>query len=74
MFYVCVVSDLILDWCSSLPSFSPGSTLQRIIIVTMKDLSEWFNERLMSLTRDYDEIILVFDKVLNVSKTRMISS
>ena len=30
-------------------------------IVTVKDLSEWFNERLMSLTRDYNEIILVFD-------------
>ena len=30
-------------------------------IVTVKDLSECFNERLMSLTRDYDEIILVFD-------------
>ena len=30
-------------------------------IVTVKDLSECFNDRLMSLTRDYDEIILVFD-------------
>ena len=30
-------------------------------IVTIKDLSECFNDRLMSLTRDYDEIILVFD-------------
>src|SRR6218665_1840829 len=30
-------------------------------IVTVKDLSECFNNRLMSLTRDYDEIILVFD-------------
>ncbi|KAK5911790.1 hypothetical protein CesoFtcFv8_001726 [Champsocephalus esox] len=29
--------------------------------VTVKDLSGCFNERLMSLTRDYDEIILVFD-------------
>src|SRR6218665_3020897 len=26
-----------------------------------KDLSECFNDRLMSLIRDYDEIILVFD-------------
>ena len=30
-------------------------------IVTVKDLSECFNDRLMSLTRDYDEIILAFD-------------
>jgi len=30
-------------------------------IVTVKHLSECFNDRLMSLTRDYDEIILVFD-------------
>ena len=30
-------------------------------IVTVKHLSEWFSDRLMSLTRDYDEIILVFD-------------
>jgi len=30
-------------------------------IVTVKDLSEYFNDRLMSLTRNYDEIILVFD-------------
>jgi len=30
-------------------------------IVTVKDISESFNERLMSLTRDYNEIILVFD-------------
>jgi len=30
-------------------------------IVTIKDLSECFNDRQMSLTRDYDEIILVFD-------------
>src|SRR6218665_411030 len=30
-------------------------------IVTVKNLSECFNNRLMSLTRDYDEIILVFD-------------
>src|SRR6218665_3357872 len=30
-------------------------------IVTVKDLNECFNNRLMSLTRDYDEIILVFD-------------
>src|SRR6218665_450225 len=30
-------------------------------IVTVKDLSECFNNRLMSLTRDYDEIILVLD-------------
>lgn len=30
-------------------------------IVTVKDLSDCFNERLMSLTREYDEIILVFD-------------
>lgn len=30
-------------------------------ILTVKDLSECFNDRLMSLTRDYDEIILVFD-------------
>jgi len=29
-------------------------------IVTVKDLSECFNDRRMSL-RDYDEIILVFD-------------
>ena len=28
---------------------------------TVKDLSEWFYDRLMSLTRDYDEVILVFD-------------
>jgi len=30
-------------------------------IVTIKDLSECFNDRLMFLTRDYDEIIFVFD-------------
>src|SRR6218665_3497837 len=30
-------------------------------IVTVKDLSECFNNGLVSLTRDYDEIILVFD-------------
>ncbi|KAJ8353332.1 hypothetical protein SKAU_G00208990 [Synaphobranchus kaupii] len=30
-------------------------------VVTVKDLSEWFYGRLMSLTRDYDEVILVFD-------------
>jgi len=30
-------------------------------IVAVKDLSAWFNDSLMSLTRDYDEIILVFD-------------
>ena len=30
-------------------------------IVTVKDLSKFFNDKLMSLTRDYDEIILVFD-------------
>ena len=30
-------------------------------IVTVKDLSECFNDRLISLTRDCDEIILVFD-------------
>src|SRR6218665_2988861 len=36
-------------------------------IVTVKDLSECFNNRLMSLTRDYDEIILVFDTYQNYS-------
>jgi len=30
-------------------------------IVAVKDLSAWFNDSLMSLTRDYDEIILVCD-------------
>lgn len=30
-------------------------------VVTVKDLSECFNERLTNLTRDYDEVILVFD-------------
>lgn len=30
-------------------------------VYTVKDLSESFNDRLMRLTRDYDEIILVFD-------------
>ncbi|KAJ8358104.1 hypothetical protein AAFF_G00034000 [Aldrovandia affinis] len=30
-------------------------------VVTVKDLSEWFYGRLMSLTRDYDEVVLVFD-------------
>jgi len=30
-------------------------------IATVKHLSECFNDGLMSLTRDYDEIILVFD-------------
>ena len=30
-------------------------------IVTVKDLSVCFNDRLMSLTQDYDEIVLVFD-------------
>ncbi|KAK5903111.1 hypothetical protein CgunFtcFv8_006920 [Champsocephalus gunnari] len=30
-------------------------------VVTVKDLSGCFNDRLMSLSRDYDEIILVFD-------------
>ena len=30
-------------------------------IVTVKDLSASFNDRLMSLTQDFDEIILVFD-------------
>jgi len=34
---------------------------QPATIVTVRDLSECFNDRLMSLTRDYDEIILVFD-------------
>jgi hypothetical protein len=28
---------------------------------TVKDLAEWFNDRLMTLTRGYDEIIVVFD-------------
>src|SRR6218665_3292932 len=36
-------------------------------IVTVKDLSECFNNRLMSLTRDYDEIILVFDTYIDYS-------
>ena len=31
------------------------------IIVTVKDLSKCFNDRMISLTRDYNEIILVFD-------------
>jgi len=31
-------------------------------IVTVKYLSECFNDRLMPLTRDYDEIILVFHR------------
>ena len=30
-------------------------------ILTVTDLSEYLNNRLMSLTQDYDEIILVFD-------------
>lgn len=30
-------------------------------VVTLKDLSVCFNDRLMSLTQDYDEIVLVFD-------------
>jgi len=30
-------------------------------IVTVKDLSACFNDRLLSLTRDYDEILLMFD-------------
>ena len=30
-------------------------------VVTVKDLSVFFNDRLMSLTHDYDEIVLVFD-------------
>src|SRR6267154_1371996 len=30
-------------------------------ILTVKDLSDCFNNRLISLTGDYDEIILVFD-------------
>ena len=30
-------------------------------VVTLKDLSVWFYSKLMSLTRDYDEVILVFD-------------
>jgi len=30
-------------------------------IAAVKDLSKCFNDRLMSLTRDYDAIILVFD-------------
>lgn len=30
-------------------------------VLTVKDLSGCFNDRLMQLTRDYDEIILVFD-------------
>jgi len=36
-------------------------------IVTVKDLSECFNERLMSITGDYDEIIFVFDTYRNDS-------
>lgn len=32
-----------------------------VTIVTVQDLSQCFNDRLMCLTRDYDEIILVFD-------------
>ena len=30
--------------------------------MTGKDFSEYFNDRLMSLTRDYDEIIFVFTR------------
>ncbi|KAE8278585.1 hypothetical protein D5F01_LYC23497 [Larimichthys crocea] len=30
-------------------------------VLTVKDLSVCFNDRLMQLTRDYDEVILVFD-------------
>ena len=33
--------------------------------MTVKYLSECFNDRLMSLTRDYEEIILVFDRYRN---------
>ena len=36
-------------------------TTKAVTIVTVKDLSVNFNEILMSLTRNYDEIILVFD-------------
>jgi len=34
-------------------------TKKSATIVTVKDLSEWFNDRLMSLTRDYDEILVL---------------
>ena len=36
-------------------------TTQPVTVVTVKDLSVCFNERLMNLTRNFDELILVFD-------------
>jgi hypothetical protein len=30
-------------------------------VVTVEDLSKYFNDKLISLTRDYDEVIVVFD-------------
>lgn len=32
-------------------------------VVTIKDLGRWFYDRLISMTRDYDEIILVFSHI-----------
>ena len=36
-------------------------------VVTVSDLSSCFNDRLMQMTQDYDEIILVFDTYRAVS-------
>lgn len=36
-------------------------TKKHASVVTVKDLSVYFNDRLVNLTRDFDEIILVFD-------------
>jgi len=36
-------------------------------VVTVKDLSECFNDRRMSLIQDYDEIVIVFDTYKNDS-------
>ena len=36
-------------------------TTKTATIVTVKDLSVCFNDRLMNLTRSFDEVIVVFD-------------
>ena len=36
-------------------------TTKPATVVTVKDLSVCFNDRLMNLTRSFDEVILVFD-------------
>ena len=39
-------------------------------VVTVKDLSGCFNDRLMQITKDFDEIILIFDAYMTDSLKR----